>query len=233
MSTPVWKGNLSYGQTSFPVRLHSGPRNKTVHFTEIDSSDSTKLKRVNVRQDGSPIAGKLVHGYELSKGKYVPFTGEELAAARPPSSKVMRITFFIDVAEIEALWVESSYYLAPDGEDGEPAYATFQQALLRTAAAGVTRLTVSTRQRLALIRPGESGLILHTIFYADELRSIDEFRTNVSLARGVGAAAETIRSGMKRLVLEREEDVERAKLQALVDGKVLSLQVPTKKGAKG
>lgn len=183
MSSPVWKGTLSYGVVSLPVKVFSGPRPENVHFKQLRSGDLSAIKQILIAEaDEKPVGrADIVKGYEIERGRFLSFTDEELAeVTNPPAPKELRISSFVDVGELDPLYLESSYYLAPGG-DHEVPYAALLLALRKGDHAGVGWITISTRERLAVIRSGRTGIILNTLFYPVELRRTDEFRTDTSV----------------------------------------------------
>jgi DNA end-binding protein Ku len=221
MSNPVWKGSLAYGTLSFHVKLFSAARAETVHFNQLRATDNSRLKQVLVAEvDDKPVPkSEIVKGYEFEKGRYLVFTDADLVKANPPAPNVLDILAFVDAGQIDPLYLESSYYLAPDGQDETP-YAALLGAMRKSGLAGLGRITVSTRERIAAIRPGRTGIILHTLFYADELRRLDEFRTDLSVISGPSLlqakrAVAALRAD--EFVLDRLEDTQRKRLLAMIE----------------
>ena len=125
---------------------------------------------------------QILKGHEVEKGRYVTFEPQELAALRPRTSTELEIVEFVRVAEIDPVFFDVSYYVAPD-KGGEKAYAVLFQALTETAYAAMASLAMHGREHAAVIRPGKRGLILHTLFYVNEVHAEEEYRTAVDVAK--------------------------------------------------
>jgi DNA end-binding protein Ku len=143
------------------------------------------VKRVYEPADGGehvqPLSNSdLVKGYEYTKGQYVVVDDEELRSITPKTSTEMQIVEFVRFNEIDPVYLETSYYLAPD-QTGEKAYALLFKGMEETGYAAIGHLTMHRRDHIMIVRPGKAGLIAHTMFYADEVRTVDEFRTDASL----------------------------------------------------
>lgn len=222
MAVTVWKGHLTFGLVSIPVRLFRAARAERVSFKQLyrpsradvvtaptpeppplpkgrkQQSDEPPapvweppetavgpVKRVYQAANGAdqpqPIApSDLVKGYEVSKGEYVVLDEQELRSVAPKTSSEMEIVEFVHFNEIDPVYLETSYYVAPD-EGGEKAYALLLKGMEETGYATIGQLTMHRRDHVMILRPGKTGLLAHTMFYADEVRSVDEFRTDTSL----------------------------------------------------
>lgn len=170
MPAIVWKGYLSFGLVSFPVRLFVAARPQAVHFHMLHKKDLSRVKEVwycaaeNKRIDRSD----MVKGYETSKEDYVVVEDEELKKIAPPTASMMEILQFVKKNEVDPILFETSYYLAADEKISKP-YALFLGALSETKSEAIAKLTMHNREHTVLIRPDEGGLVLHTLYYADEL----------------------------------------------------------------
>lgn len=170
MPATVWKGYISFGLVSFPVRLFSAARAETVHFHMLHKNDMSRVKEVwYCAEEDKPIErSEIIKGYEESKGEYVVVEDDELKKIAPPSASTMEILQFVGGEDVDPLYFESSYYVAPEEKVSKP-YALFLAALRATKHDAIAQLTMHNREHVVLIRPGEGGLLLHTLFYEDEL----------------------------------------------------------------
>src|SRR4051812_9958778 len=184
MASTVWKGHLTFGLVSLPVKLFSAARSETVSFNQLHAADHSRVKQTLFCQlEDKPVPrNELVKGYEYEKDKYVVIDEEDLKKAIPPSAKTMEVLEFVKAAEVDAVYFESSYYMAPD-DAGEKPYALFFEALKKSGFVGIAKLTMHSREHIVVLRPGHSGLLLHTMYYEDEVRRIEEFRTDTSLVK--------------------------------------------------
>jgi DNA end-binding protein Ku len=170
MAAIVWKGYISFGLVSFPVRLFSAARPEAVHFHMLHRKDLSRVKEVwYCAEENKPIErGDIVKGYEVSKGEYVVVEDEELKKIAPATAGTMEILQFVREADVDPIYFESSYYLAP-AEDLTKPYAVFSKALKESKYSAIAKITMHAREHVVLIRSAEDDLVLHTLFYSDEL----------------------------------------------------------------
>src|SRR5579871_3006110 len=175
MPAPVWKGFISFGLVSFPVRLFAAARAESIHFHMLHEKDLSRVKEVwYCAEENKPIErSEIVKGYETSKGEYVVVEDEELKKIAPPTATTMDILQFVKSDAVDPLFFESSYYVAPDEKTGKP-YALFQAALETTRQHAIAKVAMHNREHLVLIRPSEGRLVLHTLYYSDELHAANK-----------------------------------------------------------
>lgn len=184
MASTVWKGHLTFGLVSFPVRLYSAARGETISFNQLHKHDGSRIKQVIFCQaEDKPIPrSEIVKGYEYEKDRYVVIEDEEIKKVAPPSAKVMEILEFVKSDEVDPIYLETSYYMAPD-EAGEKPYALLFEALKNTGRCGVAKIAMHNREHIVILRPGKNGVLMHTMYFSHEIRQVDEFRTNTSLVK--------------------------------------------------
>jgi DNA end-binding protein Ku len=181
MATSTWKGHLTFGLVSFPVRLFTAARSETIGFNQLHKGDNSRVKQVLYCQtEDKPIPRtEIVKGYEYEKGKYVVIDDEDIRKVAPRTARVMEIQEFVKAADVDPVYMESSYYMAPD-EGGEKPYALLFETLKAMGYFGVAKIAMHNREHVVILRPGDKGMVLHTMYYADEVRKTDEFRTDSS-----------------------------------------------------
>jgi DNA end-binding protein Ku len=170
MPATVWKGFLSFGLVSFPVRLFSAARAETIHFHMLHKQDLSRIKEVwYCAEENKPVErSEIVKGYEESKDKYVVVEESELKKVAPPTSTTMEILQFVRSNAVDPIFFESSYYVSPEEKVGKP-YALFLAALTETKHDAIAKITMHNREHVVLIRPSEGALLLHTMYYVGEL----------------------------------------------------------------
>jgi DNA end-binding protein Ku len=175
MPGTVWKGYISFGLVSFPVRLFSAARAETVHFHMLHRKDLSRVKEVwYCAEEDKPIGRpEIVKGYEAGKGEYVMVEDEELKKIAPPTANTMEILQIVDGNEVDPIFFRSSYYVAPEARVSKP-YALFLAALRDTRRNAIAKIAMHNREHVVLIRPAESGLVLFTLYYRDELNSANK-----------------------------------------------------------
>ncbi|HEY6271046.1 MAG TPA: Ku protein [Terriglobales bacterium] len=184
MASTVWKGHLTFGLLSLPVKLYSAARGETVSFNQLHKTDHSRVKQVLYCQaEDKPISrADIVKGYEYEKDKYVVVEDEEIKKVAPKTAKTMEVLEFVKEAEVDPIYLESSYYMSPE-EGGEKPYALLFEALRQSAYVGVAKIAMHNREHIVILRPGERGILLHTMYYPDEIRQVEEFRTDTSTVK--------------------------------------------------
>lgn len=228
MASTVWKGHLTFGLVSLPIKLFSAARSETVSFNQLHVADHSRVKQVLYCQlEDKPVArNELVKGYEYEKDKYVVVEEEDLKKAAPPTAKTMEILEFVKSAEVDAVYFESSYYMAPD-DAGEKPYALLFEALKRSGYVAIAKLTMHSREHIVIVRPGHRGLLLHTMYYEDEVRKVEEFRTDTSLVKDkeLELATMLIQSLAAEFEPAKFKDAYRENLMGMIQAKVQGRQV--------
>jgi DNA end-binding protein Ku len=175
MPATVWKGFLSFGLVSFPIRLFSAARADHVHFNMLHRKDLSRIKEVwyCAKEDKPVDRADIVKGYEVRKGDYVVVEEEDLKKIAPASATTMEIVQFVRNKEVDPIYFESSYYVAPDEGISKP-YELFLQALTEAEYDAIAKVTMHNREHVVIIRSGQAGLLLHTLFYLNELREANQ-----------------------------------------------------------
>ena len=228
MASTVWKGYLTFGLLSLPVKLYSAARSETVSFNQLHKDDHSRVKQVLYCQaEDKPITrADIVKGYEYEKDKYVVIDEEEVKKVAPKTAKTMEVLEFVKSADVDPIYFESSYYLAPD-EAGEKPYALLFEALRQTGCVGVAKIAMHNREHIVILRPGGKGILLHTMYYRDEIRQVEEFRTDTSVIKEkeLELAKTLVESLQAAFEPEKYKDEYRANLMAMVDAKVKGQEV--------
>src|SRR5713101_5657596 len=230
MASTVWKGHLTFGLVSFPVKLYTAARAEGISFNQLHKSDNSRIKQVIFCQaEDQPIPrSEIVKGYEYEKDHYVVVEDEEIKRMAPSTAKVMEILEFVKTAEVDPIYFESSYYMAPDAA-GEKPYALLYDTLKRTGYVGVAKIAMHNREHIVIFRPGPQGLMMHTMYYANEVRKVDEFRTDTSLVKDkeVELARMLVESLASTFEPEKYHDTYRDNLQSMIDAKIKGKEVVT------
>ena len=172
MAAIVWKGFISFGLVSFPVRLYSSARAEAVHFHLLHRKDLSRVKEVwYCTKEDKPIErAEIVKGYDTGAGEYVVVEDEELKSIAPPTASTMEVLQFVLNEEVDPIWFERSYYVASDEKMAKP-FLLFLDTLRQTKRCAIVKLAMHTRENVALIRANEDGLLLHTPYYPQELHA--------------------------------------------------------------
>ena len=223
MGTSVWKGHIAFGLVSFPVKLYAAARSQAVSFNQLHQCDHSRVKQVLYCQaEDKPVSrSELVKGFEYEKDRYVVVEERELDQMAPRSSRVMEVLEFVPQAEVDPVYLDASYYVVPE-RAGEKPNTLLYEALRRSGYFSIAQLTMHSREHLVLLRPGRFGLQLHTLFYSDEVRGLDEFRTDTEWVapQELELAHLLVESLAARFEPAKYKDSYRENLRALIDAKI-------------
>lgn len=177
MPATVWKGNISFGLVSFPVRLTAAARPDTVHFHMLHKKDESGLKEVwYCVEENKPVEkSEIVKGFEYAKGRYVVIDASDLKNIAPATAGTMEILQFVKAEEVDPLLMEKSYYVIPEASAAKP-YALLRKAMADTSFYAVAKLAMHTREHIVIIRPGDDGLVLHTMYFTSEMNKANRVK---------------------------------------------------------
>ncbi len=227
----MWKGQIAYGGRSFAAKILTGARPESVSFNQLHRSDLSRVKQVlHCAAEDKPVAkDDLVKGYEFEKDRFIVLDEADIRSLAPGAPDMIELSKFVHLVEVDPICFESSYYVAPDA-DGEAGYAALFGALRRTSLAGVQTVCLYSRERPVLFRAGKSGIIAHALFYAHELRALEQFRTSEAAAT-IDEQTAAIRA-LKGLTHNFDHgeypDAQRTRTEALIATKVAELAAPKK-----
>jgi len=176
MAASVWSGYLTFGLISMPVRLFSGARSSGISFHMLHRDDLQRVKQqLYCPVDNRVVErSEIVKGYEFRKDEYVVVEPEEIKKIEPKTAKTMEILEFVKATDVDPVYFESSYYMLPE-EAGRRPYALLTKALEESDYVAIAKLTMHNREYTVFLRPHEGGLMLHTMYYADEVRAVEGF----------------------------------------------------------
>jgi DNA end-binding protein Ku len=170
----IWSGAITFGLISIPVGLYTATEDRDVSFHLLSGRDKSRIeyKRVSSKSGREVDWDNIVKGYEYEKGKYVIFTPEELEQIAPESSRTIDVVKVVDAGEIDPLYFEKSYFVAPS-KVGVKAYKLFLKALLDSERVAVAKVTIREKERLCTLRVKDDLLVLETMNWPDEIRVPD------------------------------------------------------------
>jgi len=176
MAASVWSGYLTFGLISIPVRLFSGARSSGISFNQLHRDDLTRVKQQLICPLDNKVLERsdIVKGYEYRKNEYVVVEPEEIKQIEPKTAKNMEILEFVKASEVDPVYFDSSYYMMPE-EAGRRPYALLTKALQESEYVGIAKLTMHNREYTVFLRPHEGGLMLHTMYYEEEVRKVEGF----------------------------------------------------------
>ncbi len=174
MARAIWSGAISFGLVNVPVKLYSATSPKTVRFHQLSSKTGARIKQKRVDPStGDEVAFEdIVKGYEITPDRYVLIEPEELDALDPKATKTIDIEEFVEIAEIDPIFYDHNYYLAPTA-GGAKAYRLLLDAMAEAGKVGIGRVVLRSKQQLCALRPSSTVLTLTTMLFGDEVLSPD------------------------------------------------------------
>jgi DNA end-binding protein Ku len=168
---PLRNATISFGLVNIPVRFYTATKSEDVSFNLLHESCGSRVNRKwwCPQHDEMIEMGDMVRAYQIAKNRYVKFTDEEIAALESDENRALEITEFVDLDQIDPVFFEKAYYLGP-APGGSKTYNLLSQAMKKQGKVAVARWVTGNREHLVVLRPYEEGLILHTMYYADEVR---------------------------------------------------------------
>lgn len=169
----MWKGSISFGLVHIPIKLYAATESKDVSFRTLHDACHTPIRY----QKYCPVCDEvveqnhLIKGYEVNQGEFITVTDQELQALKGDQVRAVEILDFVNLSEIDPVYFNRSYFIGPN-ENGGKAYALLRQALNDTGKIGLAKLTLHSKEYLAVVRVYENGLMLETMYYPDEVRPV-------------------------------------------------------------
>lgn len=182
MASTVWKGYITFGLITIPVRLYAAARGERVGFHQLHSVCGTRIKQQLYCPHCERVVerSEIVKGYEVEKDRYVVVGDDELKKIAPPSSDNMEIFEFVKAEGIDPIYFDASYFMVPE-EAGKKAYYLLREAMEKSGYSAIAKVAMHQREYTVIVRPNPNGLMLHTMFYPEEVREVPEFRLDESV----------------------------------------------------
>jgi DNA end-binding protein Ku len=220
----LWKGAITFGLISIPVRLHSAVQEKSLKFHLLHDEDSGRIKYQRVcSKCGKEVTwDDLVRGYEVSKDTYVTFTDEELEAVDVESIRAIDVVSFVPLESIDPIYFNKTYYVAPE-PSGLKAYRLLAGALEAEQQVGIAKVALRDKEHLATIRLKEDVFVLETMHWPDEIRepAFEELTKNVDVRdQEVKMARQLVQQLSDEFKPDQFQDEYRVALEALVERKI-------------
>ena len=176
MARAIWSGTISFGLVNVPVKLYSATESKDIAFHQFQEGTGERIRNKRVAEDsGEEVEySDIVKGYEVSKGKFVIVTPEELESVDPEQNRTIDIEDFVDLDEIDPIYFEKTYYLGPSDKPAEKPYELLRAAMQETNKVALARFVMRTKQYLVAVRAKDDLLVLETMFFPDEIRNPTE-----------------------------------------------------------
>jgi len=204
MPRALWKGAISFGLVHVPVSLYPASRSEGLSFDMIDKRDFSPIgyKRYNKRTGEEISRENIVKGYEYSKGDYVIITDEDFKQANVEATQTVEIVAFVDAAAVAPYFYDTPYYLEP-GKRGEKGYTLLREVLKRRGRIAIANVVIRSRQHLAAVIPVDRVLLLNTLRWSNEIRSMADITLPEA---GMGGLTEKELAMAERLVEDMSDD---------------------------
>ncbi len=221
----IGSGTISFGLVSIPVRMYSAASSGGVAFNMLHAKCGSRIKQ----QTFCPVCNvvvdraELVRGYEFAKDQYVRVSDDELKTLEGEASKLIDIAEFVPLDKVDPIYFERTYYLGPD-KGGEKAYRLLAEAMTQSERVALAKFVMRGKESLVLVRAAQGGLMLHTMYFADEVRSFAEIDKGESakIKDGELALAQQLIDGLSNAEFEpdRYADDYRQRVLDLIESKV-------------
>ena len=199
---PTWQGHLKLSLVTCPVALYTATNSAgDVHFNLINPKTNNRIKMITTDLDTGPIErSELVKGYEVSKGEYILLTNDEINSVKLESTKTIEIERFVPGDEIDRLYWDNPYFLAPDGKLAQEAFGVIRTAMEKSGQIALGRVVIGTRERILALEPRDKGILAYTIRTDAEVRKPDEIFGGIS-----DKAADPAMIAIAEKIIEQQE----------------------------
>ena len=225
MARAMWSGAISFGLVNVPIKMFTAARSKDIRFNQLHEPDMSRIKqkRYCADEDVEVSGDEIVRGYDVGADQYVIVTDEEIEALAPAVTNGIEIEEFVDLADIDPVYFESSYYLAPE-KSGVKAYALLMNAMKQANKVALGRVVLRNKQYLVAIRPAGRAMAMSTLYFPDEVVSQDDLEglpgeEVVASERELAMAEQLIGALSNEFEPEKYHDEYREQLMTLIEEK--------------
>ena len=223
MAATIWKGYITFGLISVPVRLASAARSERVSFNQLHKECHTRVRQQLYCPtcDTKIERSEIVKGYQDGKDQYILVEDAEIKKVQPVSAASMEILEFVRLEEVDPLYLDSSYYALPE-DAGRKAYFLLTDTMHKTGYAAIAKLSMHQREYIVLMRARAKGLTLHTMYYPNEIRHVEEYGQDTDLnvkPQETDLARQLIESLAAPFEPDKYHDAYQRRLEELIDAK--------------
>jgi DNA end-binding protein Ku len=232
MPRAIWSGVISFGLVNVPVRLVTAVRDRSIHFNMLTPDGTCRLRqKLYCPETGKEYDFKqAARGYEIAPDQYVIIDKDELDRLKPEKGRTIEIAAFVDLDQIDPIYFDRTYYLVPD-QTSAKAYKLLVQAMAESGKVALARFVMREREQLATLRARDGVIVLHTMFYHDEIGPIDSLdgieRAGKTPVREVKVAEQLIAALTDRFEPEKYRDEFREKLEKAIQAKAEGEEIVT------
>jgi len=174
---PIWSGSIQFGLVSIPVGVYSATSSERISFNLLHKKDHGRIRNKRFCEvEGKEVSNEdIVKGYEYEKGEYIEMTDKDFESIAIESTKVINITDFVSADEIDPMFFDTPYYLAP-GKGANQTYLLLREALKKSGKVGIAKVAIRQREYLAAVKPHGAALMMETMHFADEINDPDDLK---------------------------------------------------------
>lgn len=229
MAATVWKGHLTFGLISIPIRMFSAARGERISFNQLHKECHARIRQPLYCPTCQRMVerSEVVKGYEYEKDQYALVEDEELEQTAPPSARTMEILEFVRLTEVDPLYYDASYFLVAE-EAGRKAYQLLVKTMEESSYAAIAKLWMHQREYIVIIRPRANGLTLHTMYYENEIRQLPEYgqTDGVELKpQEIKLAQQLVESLAAEFEPKNYRDEYQSRVKALIEAKLQGREV--------
>src|SRR5918994_1263184 len=182
---PVWKGQIRLALVSIPVELYSATKSgATIAFHQIHEPTGKRIKYEKVVPGIGPVdRDEIIKGYEISKGEYVLLEPEEIESVKLESRKTLDLSQFVELSDIDPIYFDKPYYVAPADDLAEEAFVVVREALRQSKKVGIGQLAMRGQEYIVSLKPCGRGMVLETLRYADEVNKASSYFRDIGDAK--------------------------------------------------
>jgi DNA end-binding protein Ku len=226
MPRPVWSGSISFGLVNVQVKAYGAVRDHRVHFHQIDKGSGSRIGYQKIAKETGEIVSSedIEMGYEVSKGRYVIFDPSEIEELRPKTTRLVKVDDFVDINDIDPVYYDKTFWLAPDGDAAAHAYPLLLEAMEAEGRIGVGTVVMRNNQYLAAIRPLDGALAMSTMRFEDQIVERDaipglDVEVDAPSSKELALATQIIESLSSEWDPSRYHDTYTAELRKLITAK--------------
>ena len=236
MAATVWKGYITFGLISVPVRLFTAARSERISFNQLPGKCHTRVKQQLYCPtcDCTVERSELVKGYAYTKDQYILVEDAEIKKVQPESAGGMEILEFVKIDEVDPLYFDSSYYIVPE-EAGQKAYQLLVETMDKAGYAAIAKLAMHQREYTVLVRARKKGLTLHTMYYPNEIRELSDYGKGTAIEvkpQELQLAQQLIESLATAFEPSKYHDQYQARLNELIEDKRAGQETTATEGPK-
>ena len=221
------RGAISFGMVHIPVGLYTATQDNDIHFNQLCKEDGSRVKYKKVCAScGKEVGSRdIVKGFEYEPNKYVTLTDEDFEKAKSEKDKSIQILHFTDLQNVHPIYFDKTYHAIPE-QGGDKAYELLRRAMMEEKKIAVAKTVLGTKEKLLALIPTEHGLLVETLFFADEIKDAPKEPANVQVADNELQMAKTLIGAMvKPFEPEQFKDEYREKLWEIINGKIQGKEI--------